>query len=181
MFAEQPLVGASDFAMHFAAEKAGTIATLAAWTKADEPWVEFEAFRNATIDRHVADIARGFDLLIGCSDLPAAGLTLSLARELGRPAIVASVQGRSGWCAFVPGAEICEDCFEAPALDGGGLYYPLLEVAATWIATAAIEHVMGSGLNKAFLESFDATRSPWMRDTRELRPRSTCEKCSKQV
>lgn len=159
--------------------KTGILPHLSKWSKTEMPWVEFEPFREASIDRQLDDMVRGFDVLISCADPWAVGQTLSLSRMHGLPAIVGQVSGKRGWCAFIPAGAACERCIEAPANGPmAGLYYPLLDGVATWMATAALEAMLMPEARAACFESVDATSSPWVRERRELRPLESCKTCS---
>jgi hypothetical protein len=180
VFGEQPLTGASDLPQPVAEDKQGTLPNLSKWAKEQTPWAQFEPFREERIDRKLSDMARGFDFLIAGGDLKTVGETVALAREQGLPSIAAVVAGRMGWCASLPIKTTCENCMEVPSNQGGaGFYYPLLDLMATWIATVAIEAALDPRAQRnAFLESFDATHSPWMRETRELKSKPGCGICS---
>jgi hypothetical protein len=60
-----------------------------------------------------------------------------------------------------------------------GLFYPLLDFTAGWLATLAVEIALGQAPAAAFVESLDASRSPWMRETREARSQPGCGKCAR--
>jgi hypothetical protein len=57
----------------------------------------------------------------------------------------------------------------------GGLYYPLLDFVAGWVASVTTEAAFGVVPSAAFVESVDATRTPWARETQ---PVEKCAKCS---
>lgn len=181
IFGEQPARGAAELAKPAPEDVQGTLPVLTKQVRAEFTWAQFETFREASIDRQMRDMVRGFDFLIACGDGTGAGQALELARELGLSTIIGAVAGKTGWCASVPAGSTCEDCIEHPVFEQQtGLYFPLLDVAATWIATVAVESFTIPQSRGAFIESFDATHAPWMRETRELGSKPGCKKCSEK-
>ncbi|MBI3555118.1 MAG: hypothetical protein HY074_02495 [Deltaproteobacteria bacterium] len=181
VFGDEVLSGACALEFPEDNRSTATLPALAAWARKHAPWVEFETFREASVDRSLSDMARGFALVVSAGCAQIAGQAVSVARETGMPAMAAYVTGRQGWCASIGANTVCEDCLAVPDLgepESPGLYYPLLDFAATWISALAIDSVLGHTSRSAFVESIDATRSPWLRDTREAAPRPGCLKCS---
>ncbi len=188
VFADQVLTGASVLALEDSKNNA-TLPALSAWAKRQAPWVEFETFREASVDRSLSDMARGFGLIISAGGAQMAGQAIVVARETGMPALATYVTARQGWCASIGANTICEDCLvvpdlEAPSLNSAaplqnaGYYYPLLDFAATWVVALAVDSVLGMPPKSAFVESIDAARSPWLRETREVAAKPGCSKCS---
>lgn len=180
MFGEYALTGSADLRKPEGEEVKGALANLSKWAKIETPWANFEPFRDSSIDRQIDDMARGFHFLISCADLKTVGLTISLARSNNLPAIVAGVSGKKGWCAYLPPGKICENCLEHPLdKEQPGLYFPLLDLMSTWIGTAVFEAVLNPpSAESAYLEIFDATHTPWMRETIALKPQAGCKTCS---
>ena len=185
VYGEQALTGASHLALGDS-PKAMTLPALGAWAKKQAPWVEFETFREVSVDRSLSDIARGFGLLVSAGGAQTTGQVLAVARETGLAVLAAHVSGKQSWCASVGGNSICEDCLAVPVLGtegqtaevSAGIYYPLLDFAATWVAALAMDYVMGQPIQGAFVESVDAARSPWLREMRETPSKPNCPKCS---
>lgn len=160
---------------------ATALSLLAAWAARETPWAQLERFRASGIDRSPDDMARGFQLVIAAGGPEQAGQAVRLARPLGHAALAAQVSGRQAWCAAVPAetaGTVCDECLRVPALDApasAGLYYPLIDYVSGWISTVAVELALGTPPAAAFVESIDATRVPWARETA---PVQRCGKCA---
>jgi hypothetical protein len=175
LLGDEPLTGAHGMGL---AQGDGPTAAqaLARWSEIETPWAKVERFRGTAIDRALDDMTRGFQVIVGASGATAAGQAVLSARGQASPAIAAHIAGKSAWCAVVPAGAACENCLRVPELAAeGGLYYPLLDFVAGWVVSIATEAAFGVVPAAAFVESVDATRVPWARETQTV---EKCAKCS---
>lgn len=178
IFGEKPVSGAIGIVQPELVEM-GTLRALSKLVRSEQPWAQFEPFRDASIERTVEDMAHGFEIVVAAGGMRQAAEALVSARSVSQSFVAAHVAGREAWCVYIPaGVAICEDCLEVPVSSQSGLYFPLVDVAANWAATLVLDAALGQAPGAAFVESFDAQRSPWLREVRACSARPGCTKCS---